>query len=122
MDHGKAVRDQPRGHVEAEAGNHAEDGQHRRIRLAEDDRRPHDGDGDRGGQLPRRLLPGQFAPPIVRDRGRRIALAHAAARPIAGPAAASDETATSTGGVGCRAQVWATLRSPCSLTWKSCRR
>ena len=57
MDDGEAVRGQAGGKVKAEAGDHAEDGQHGRVRLAEDDRRPHDGDGDLPGHLPRRPAP-----------------------------------------------------------------
>ena len=52
MDHGEAVGNAPRNDMKAEAGNHLEDGQHRRVRqFAEDDRRPHDGNGHLGGQL-----------------------------------------------------------------------
>ena len=95
MDQGNPMRPPTGNDMNPAAGDRPEDLVGGRIALAKHDRRTKDRDRHLLGPLPGRLLAGQLAPAVVRNRRRGIAFQPGPSR-SRGPIAASDETTSRT--------------------------
>jgi len=111
MDHRETLLPETRHKMNAESKDGTKQGQAPGIALAQHDRRSNDRRGHAIGQTFDGTLARPLAAAVMRS-GRRRSDSTRGRPSTTGPAAASDETWTSTGGVGCRAHALATWAAP----------